>query len=860
MSIHGTRGEQFRLFAGATGAKGLVDLSGGHPPTATQAFVPQMSGVANVSHDFAGFSSNLSSHFGEARTQQSPIVPLPSSQILSHLELWKAVGSTYGPSASGKATFLAFQAVAYQRAALMVFTQAAQAGTGQVVGPGVLDDVTYKWLQKEVPTWTWRTPDDDSSKKRYSLCDVFSNGGDANSFCALMGGGESNWDFMLGEGCYGCSKGPLSSASTIGLPADTVDFFGHPLGYYKDMVKYWRRARAGNNSEDDGPPPLVEAEASSSQGHEGPPGLTPPSLCLRRVLPLPWCLLHPAFTDADNNLLLMLVSVGIRTLEEEGLPTIEQVCACEDECLELTSNILKARKDEGKLVGALFSWRERIWADCWVPYSHPPASGPQSESPAACTHGPRLVLTDIPAAAASGWLRLDRACGHLCCPNPPRLALTNHGMHSLTSLPQPGCVMIELVATWGGFFIRPSYARKLAELLTSYGVSLIVDECFTAWRCGCPLLSRSDAYALHPEFITLGKWGLGLLLVREDAPCTVTPEPCCNFNINGRPAPPRQASALPGAVFEQIFRDVWSMRSTGLLNTTGEPQASLKLLECVVAQGTAWGNKIQADLGIQRLPGEDRVRMWGAGLILFVNVYPHVCGNLAAAGLTAAHLDPQVAGDLEAMTSGACRAASGGRPLDEGHLKKRLRAAPLPVCIPGFRSVHQWAQGHDSLHLSFMAVSFRITPVIVNAAFWQLILAESWGNTEIGNTVPHTTLPAILMPNAPVVFEALVRWDKVCETRDDVLPPLALATAAPTAGRGVRRKAAAPVIVVERTPLCTLAGVWGGLLMTHAKLVSFHRGEQHWTEPPSSDVQWQGPRSKAVVSKAALEATKASTV
>jgi hypothetical protein len=763
---------QARLFTSGAGILGAQKLFPG-PPGQLSAHIPQLGGFANATRDFGGFNGSLCSPFGDARTQISSPVPCPSSTSLSDKNLWAATEQSYGLQPAGIAAFRALQAVARQREHLRLFAEAVQLGTACTWAPGVLDDVSHDWLTLEVPLWTLKP-------ELYSFVDCFSSGGDANC-CAVQ---LCRGDFMVGEGCYAGSKGPLSAVSTIGMSADGVEFFGHPHGYPADQVRY--NYLPGHDE-----PPVA---ASSSQGHQGgagttPHSLSPPSLCLRRVLPLPWVIIHSGYLD-DENKLPMLVGVGIGTLEEEGLLTIQEVRQREVECLKLTQNILKAREAEGNLV------RARL----------PPLR---------------------PVA---------------CFLNPPRPELTNHGLHSRISLPQPGSVMIELVATWGGFFIRPSYARALQALLQGLGVSLIVDECCTAWRCGCALLSRSDAYDLQPDLITLGKWGLGFLLVKETVNCTVTPEHSRHFNINGIPAPPRQASMLPGAVYEQIIRDVWAMRATGLLNTTGEQDASVKLLECVVAQGHAWGNQIVLDLGPQRRAGEDSVRMWGAGLLLFLNIYPHVCASLAAPSGQGDIVDAQVALEVEALISGSYRASQQGRPLEASLVgQKRSKSDFVPVRMPGFRCVHRWTQSHDESHPSFLPAAFRVTPVIVNAAMWQLTLLHSQTAALPSDIKLHTTLPAILRltPECLAVFDARAPWEKECKMSFDLLQSL------PKVAR--RRAAKTKEEPKGRTPLCTMRGVLRGLGLTHHKVVSFHSAVPGslWTLPPACvGTAWVPPQPK----------------
>lgn len=417
--------------------------------------------------------------------------------------------------------------------------------------------------------------------------------------------------------------------------------------------------------------------------------------------------------------------------------------------------------------------------------------------------------------------------------------------------------MIELVATWGGVFLRPSYARNLAILLKSKGVSLIVDECFTACRCGYLLLSRSDAYRLTPDAISLGKWGFGMLLVSEDSDCIVNPQHCCDHTINGRPAVPRQASGVHGVVFELVFRDVHVMRVTGVMDTAshGEWLPPGKLLDCVKTQSMAWATKILADMGPPRVPGEPSLQIWGVGLLFFVSGYVHLRVRNAQEGEVVVQESTALALEKKALISDSYRAAVATTlpvetpPYGDGlsGIQKpyvainRAGRSTLPVLLSGLRTCHQWAQGHNPQHPSYMPASFRVSPVVINGAHWEAILAQFKGGVNGGARLElQHTLPAILRPDAPIIFDPQAPWDKECSEKDHVLPALAQLRLL-----GRRKRASSLANVVGRTPLCTLAGVWQGIELVRKMVISFHKADAIWSSAPT--VSRTLARRKAVV-------------
>ena len=188
--------------------------------------------------------------------------------------------------------------------------------------------------------------------------------------------------------------------------------------------------------------------------------------------------------------------------------------------------------------------------------------------------------------------------------------------------------------TWGGVFIRPSYARDLITLCHKYGVKVLVDECFTGWRCGHPLLCLSPAYALDADAITFGKCGLGLLILKEDMPSVVVnSRHNIDMTINGQHCGSRAGSPLAAGLFEQLLREVFAARSVGVLVThspdspadmdgPAAPLPTFPMLQCVVSQSESWRDKLLLDL--KGHPQHAQVQWWSAGLLCFTNIFPHL--------------------------------------------------------------------------------------------------------------------------------------------------------------------------------------------------------------------------------------------
>lgn len=245
--------------------------------------------------------------------------------------------ASYGEGGHQRA-FLLFKAVAQQREHMREFTLNVMQRTGTWMSTDQLRDRCLEWLREELRTWTGGGP---LSESLYSLLDIFSSGGDANNFAIELLRNGGLW--LLGNNCYGCSKGPLAGASIIGVASDSVHFFGHTGGWPVSELRYVKSARGGLNPEGD-------LEEDSGGSVETPAGNKPASIPLPNVLPMAWCPMHPMYLDADNQI-ASLFGHGLGNLSSEGLPSIVIIQALEKECLDITAHIIDQASLKGTPVG-----------------------------------------------------------------------------------------------------------------------------------------------------------------------------------------------------------------------------------------------------------------------------------------------------------------------------------------------------------------------------------------------------------------------------------------------------------------------------------------------------------------------------
>lgn len=165
-----------------------------------------------------------------------------------------------------------------------------------------------------------------------------------------------------------------------------------------------------------------------------------------------------------------------------------------------------------------------------------------------------------------------------------------------------GCVSVELILSGNGLQLSKRFCTSLREFCTRVGITIVVDEILTGFRCACvPTVLFADQVGLQPDFIVLGKF-IGCGLVLQDKTITST-----TWVNKGRRYPTTNCSV------DQLLSMTAVLRKTSEI-LTSNPQLFKMVEEAVrevhpssVGRGLIWffnradARAIPAPKGVKRL-------------------------------------------------------------------------------------------------------------------------------------------------------------------------------------------------------------------------------------------------------------------